>query len=163
MMRLAKSFAEIDSTEREPAQIRVKRFMPVGEILGSGVVSVSAFELMIPAKEYAFRGIRFEVSSGNEYDAEGVALVTLDDTARLRASLEQLASTRITYEQYAMTEVDVTVQDLRVIVFNTNERRIVAAVEANGTTCHLDRHADLLDLCKLVELAEKHILSNSNN
>jgi len=59
-MKLAKAFAEIDSADRAPAATTIKRYMPIGSVSGSGVVSVSAFDAIVQQQQLQFRGVRFD-------------------------------------------------------------------------------------------------------
>ncbi|WP_298911375.1 hypothetical protein [uncultured Aliiroseovarius sp.] len=160
-MKLAKAFADIDSSDREPAQPIVKGFMPIGVISGNGSVSVSAFEALIPAKDVAFHGVRFEVVPDDEYAPNGIATVPIENAEMLVASLEQMASASISTERFALTEVEATVDELRIVIFNTEGGRIHAAIDADGATCHLMQQSELLDLATLVEMAIKHLKSNT--
>jgi hypothetical protein len=155
-MRLAKSFAEIDSSSRQPAEARIRRFMPIGSVGGSAKVSVSAFEFFIPSQDHAFRGVRIETSSTNEYQNGGVATIALDEADMLMASLEQLANVKITTDVFEQTEVEMAIDDLKITVFNVNGR-VMAAVQAGSTVTHLARNTELLDLRKLVSLAIAHL------
>lgn len=158
-MKLAKHFADIDSGDREPAEMTIKRFMPIGSIQGSGSVSVTAFEAVVPARQIAFHGVRFEVVTGDDYPTEGLATVAVENAEKLMASIDQLANAKITTDRYALTEIEATVEDLRIVVFNTDQGRLHAAIDASGTTCHLMKQADLLDLNQLVKLAVDHLRS----
>lgn len=159
-MKLAKAFAEIDSADREPAATTVKRYMPIGSVSGSGVVSVSAFDAIVQQQQLQFRGVRFEVSSADEYGVDGLVTVAEENAEKLISSLETLANAHITTEKYALTEVETNVDELRVVVFNTEAGSIMAAVEAQGTICHLMMQRELLDLAKLVSLALEHLRKN---
>jgi len=160
-MRLAKAFADIDSGEREPAETTIKGYMPVGDIGGSGTVSVTAFELVVPSRQIVYHAVRFEVNSGGEYPNEGIASIALSDAEKLMNSLEELANAQITTARFQLTEIEATVGDLRVVVFNDGHRRLQAIVEANGATCLLRAQSELLNLRKLVSLAAEHLKVHS--
>ena len=159
-MRLAKAFAEIDSGEREPAETRIIGYMPIGSIQGSGSISVSAQEVVVPSRDIVFHAVRFEVESGDDYPTEGIATIQLEDAMKLLVSLENLSNAQISTERFALSEVVAIVGDLKVTVFNTAQRKVLAAVDVSGTTCHLNKRADLLNLHKLVELAVQHLEAN---
>lgn len=156
-MRLAKSFVEVDQKAVDPAEVMIKGFMPIGSIDGSGSVTVQAYEIVVPSKELLFRGVRFEVSSTNEYEPERIATVSFENAEKLVKSLDRLASTPITTDRFSQVEVQASVEDLTITIFNADNGRIYAAVNADGTACHLTRQADLYDLAKLVSLAIKHL------
>lgn len=152
-MKLAKAFADLDSEDRQPAETTIKGFMPVGAVGGTGSVSVTAFEAVVPSRQFIFQGVRFESNSGEEYAAEGIATVGLENAEKLMASIEQLANAKISTDRFAMSEIETNVDDLRIVVFNTDKGRIHAGVEAAGVMCHFFKQTDLLDLLKLVSLA----------
>ena len=156
-VKLAKTFIEIDSGAREPAATTLKGFMPIGTIDGSGTVAVSAYEVVIPSKEIAFHGVRFEITSSDEYPNEGTATVEAENAEILVHSLSQLANVNISTQRFALSEVEATVEDLRIVVFNTDRGKIHAAVSSGDATCHLLKQSDLLDLGKLVSLALEHL------
>lgn len=156
-MRLAKSFIEVDTDSREPAATTIKAYMPVGSMSGSGSIDVTAFEALIPSKELVFHGVRFEVNSGEEYSPLGIATVSIENAEKLLSSIDHLAGVKITTDRFALSEIEAVVEELRIVVFNTQQGRLHAAVEAGGTTCHLMRQSDLIDLGKLVSLAIAHL------
>jgi len=106
------------------------------------------------------RTLTFEVSSADEYGVDGLVTVAEENAEKLISSLETLANAHITTEKYALTEVETNVDELRVVVFNTEAGSIMAAVEAQGTICHLMMQRELLDLAKLVSLALEHLRKN---
>ncbi|MEZ5715706.1 MAG: hypothetical protein R3D85_11360 [Paracoccaceae bacterium] len=162
-MKLAKAFADIDSKDSEPAQPIVKGFMPIGMLSGTGSIIISAFEALVPAKEIAFHGVRFEVSPGDEYASDGIATVPIENAEKLIASLEQMANANLSTDRFALTEIEINVDDLRIVVFNTDRGRVHAAIEADGATCHLMKQSELLDLSKLVSMALQHLKSNMSS
>ena len=158
-MKLAKAFAEIDSEDKQPAETTIKGFMPIGSIDGSGSVAVTAYEIVVPSREIAFQGVRFEITSGDDYPSEGIASVALESAEKLLSSIEQLANAKVSTDRYALSEIETRVDDLRIVVFNTAQGRILAAIEAAGTTCHFFKQSELLNLHKLVGLAVNHLRS----
>ncbi len=156
-MRLASTFVEVDTESRAPAETIHKAFCPIGVVDGGGSVAVSAFEAVIPARQTVFRGVRFEVTGGGEYDHTGSVTVAQENAEKLIASLDNMASSKLFREGFPMLEVETEVEGLRVVVFNMPNGRINALVEAGGQTCYLDQQSDLFDLSKLSGLALDHL------
>lgn len=160
-MRLAKTFVEIDSAEKEPAEAKIKSYSPIGRVSGTGHVDVSAIEIVVPAQEVAFHGIQIEVRSGQEFSGTGIATIPVSDATKLLASLEKLANTSITTDRFAFTEVEMKIEGLKIVVFNNDRGRTAFLVDANGVGSHFARQAVLLDLHKLVSLAVDHLQSKA--
>lgn len=156
-MKLAKAFAEIDSEDRQPAETIFKGFTSVGSLSGNGSVAITAHEVVVPAREIVFHGIRFEVEGAGDYPSEGIATIPLESAELLLASIEALANAKITTDRFELSEVETTVDDLQIVVFNTGAKRVMAAIRAQNATCHLSRQMELLDLHKLVSLAVDHL------
>lgn len=160
-MKLAKAFAEVDSSDDRPAETRIVGYMPIGSIEGNGSVAVTAQEIVVPSRELIFHAVHFEVSSGGDYPSEVIATVPIEEAYKLLVSLEDLANAKIDTTRFALSEVVAIVGDLKVTVFNTAQGKVLAAVDAGGSTCHLYRQSELLNLQKLVKMAVEHLQSNS--
>lgn len=158
-MKLAKAFAEVDASRREPAATTVKGFMTIGSIGKIGEVVVVAYEVLVKSQELAFHGVRFDVSDGDEYGMPSTVTVAASNAEKLVDSLEVLANAKINTSRFAHMEIESVVEDLRVVVFNADNGSIHAAVEAVGTTCHI-KQSELLDLRKLVMMAIEHLRSH---
>lgn len=161
-MKLAKAFADIDSAYKEPAEVTIKRFMPIGALEGTGSIAVSAFEAIVPSREIVFRGVRFEVTSEDEYASDGVVVVAVENAEKLIASIEHLANVTITTDRFALSEIETVVDGLRIVLFNTERGKIHAAIDADGTTCHLLQQSELFQLSHLVRISLEHLQSNTS-
>jgi hypothetical protein len=157
VVKLAKTFVEVDTGAREPAETTIKGFMPIGTVAGSGSVAVTAYEVVIPRKELAFHGVRFEITGGGDYPSESIATIAAENAELLIKSIDQLAGASISTDRFALSEVEAVVDDLKIVVFNTDRGRLHAAVSSGTATCHLMKQSDLFELSKLVSLALDHL------
>ena len=157
VVKLAKTFVEVDTGAREPAETTIKGFMPIGTVAGSGSVAVTAYEVVIPRKELIFHGVRFEITGGGDYPSESIATIAAENAELLIKSIDQLAGASISTDRFALSEVEAVVDDLRIVVFNTDRGRLHAAVSSGTATCHLTKQSDLFDLGRLVSLALDHL------
>jgi len=133
----------------------------MGKITGLGAVEVSALEYIIPSQEFAFHGIRFDITSGGDYPQTSVAIVAISDAEDLLASLEDLASTTIKKDRFSLTEIELKIENLRIVLFNNDRDRLAFLVEASGIGSHFARQNILVDLHKLVKLAIDHLRTSA--
>ena len=158
-MRLSQAFAEIDSADKEPAETIIKGFTPIGSIsgIGGGTVKVTAYEIAAPSRGIVLHRVQFEVADEETFQNGGTASVSLEAAERLSEALSNLANAKISTDRFRFSEVEAKVDDLKITVFNTEDRRIMASVSAEGYMCHLKLQSDLLNLGRLLDLAVLHL------
>lgn len=159
-MEMARAFADIESIDRKPAEICIRSYHPVGKITAMGTLEVSAFEMVFPDRDLAFRGVRFEISTQGEFPEGALTTVELSAAEKLLASIEHLAQVEISDRRFMLSEVECVIDGLKVVVFNTEGGVIRVALRIDHVACHFVRQSDLHDVLKLVKKAMSHLQSN---
>ena len=153
-MKLAKTFATIDGAENLTGGLVIRNSTSVG-VVGSGpYVAVSLVELVAQNDNFFFSGIELKIidEDGLESDA---ALVSADKVEDAYVALDIAANYKFRTDRYESTQASITFNDIKLIVFNS-EDRLLSAVEIENEICILSNQSDLLDIKRLIEIAINH-------
>lgn len=101
--------------------------------------------------------VRLELSSGEEYTQETFATIPYEEVDKFSYMLNKLASTKISVDRFAFSEVQYEIDDLKITVFNTSRGSTMVALTCGGITVHLPQVDKLSTLSELVGRAKSHL------
>jgi hypothetical protein len=127
--------------------IVIRCFTPVGVVSGWGKVEIEARELV----SYDSRIIQYfvlaKVTPGGEYAQEQSAVINYDDLEKVDKAIERLLATNPDSTKFKQIEVEFGIETgFKLIVFNDQKGKLMAAVCAGNATMHFG------DLIKLTEV-----------
>ena len=159
-MRLADIEAQSAQATDAPSGILVKSYTSVGILRSLGSIEVEAREMVNLDAKRVDHFIVVTVSENGDYARTGATVIREENLGALVEGIERLTKATIDRKRFAFTEIELGVDDLKIVVFNTKKPDNMAAISADGVTVHLDQVWRLNEFKDLVIKAKKVIDDN---
>jgi hypothetical protein len=161
-MNLAKSHGGQSDTGgpgEDLIDLVVRSYTPIGTLNGIGYASaqVEAREGMMPGRHLVTRSVRVELTSGGDYPQVSAAAVAYENVDRLMAAIQRLRTATIRKDRFQFTELEFEVDDLKVIVFNTDHGGLMFGLSAESVSIHFNDLSKLEQFQTLLEKAKDHL------
>ncbi|HYG31230.1 MAG TPA: hypothetical protein VD887_13575 [Allosphingosinicella sp.] len=157
LARSSPSYNEFGDEEIKDIVVRSYSIMGTVSGIGQSFAQIEAREAIIPDRNLADYSVRIELSSGGDYPQTSFANINYKDIDRFSSVLDKLTFTSITTDRFSFSEVQYEINDLSIIVFNTDRGTLMVAISHGGVTIHFTSVSKIADLRKLV-LAAKDCL-----